>query len=64
MAAFNYTGMAKIVWSADKTTVQFIHCITDTGKLSVWPEDETIEKAEYIGYVQDHPALNIIFLHK
>ena len=62
MAAFNYTGNARIVWKDKPATVQFIDYAADTGTLAVWPDGEAPE-AEFIGQMRDHPAVQIVFLH-
>ena len=56
MAGFNYTGWAVIQWQDDSKTVQFIDYAADTGTLSVWPADESIQDREYLGSMRDHPA--------
>jgi hypothetical protein len=63
MAVFNYTGMARIVLAEGVATQQFIAYWADTGSLRVWPEDQSDEESEYLGHINEHPALRIQFLH-
>ena len=63
MASFNYTGFARFTWPDRDDTIQYIDYAADTGTLSVWPEDDTIENREYLGHIKDHPASHIKFMH-
>lgn len=63
MAAYNYTGWARIVWNDGRETVQFIDYAADTGTLRVWPEDNNAQDHEYLGQMRDHPAQHMRFLH-
>jgi hypothetical protein len=62
MAAFNYSGFARIVWSNWPDTRQYVHFDAEDGILMVWPENNKEgEVYEYIGTMADHPAEHIYF---
>jgi hypothetical protein len=61
MAAFNYTGKARILWNDGTETVRFIDWAADRDTLTVWPDDG--DTFEYCGRMRDHPAEQIKFLH-
>lgn len=63
MAAFDYTGFAKITWKDGTETRQFIDFAGERGTLAVWPINDAGDTPEYIGQMRDHPAKEIKFLH-
>ena len=65
MAAFDFTGYARITWPDNTKTVQFIDFSAETGTLSVWPVDtnEVKQDREYLGQMRDHPAKHMEFLY-
>lgn len=66
MAAYNFTGYARIEWKDGTETVQFIDWAADRDTLSVWPVDtnEVKQDREYLGRMRDHPAQHMHFLHR
>jgi hypothetical protein len=64
MAGFSYNGMARINWDNDKYTEQYISYNGDTGILRVYNEGSDLLGAEWWGYITDHPARHITFLHR
>ena len=73
MAAFNYTGMARVTWgSGFNNSEHFIDFNAERKTLRVWPVSfegrvngyPPAAYAEYIGSIDDHPAEHIHFLHQ